>query len=115
MLNIGSPESAFRYSFLPVDGVGLARMEFILAEKIRVHPLALIHYAWLKQKARRDAKLKELAESLSKERTVAENGAVLFVCNVCDNEKVYTFEEAVDLRFRCPVCNSMLTNLSESE
>ncbi|MCD6549598.1 hypothetical protein J7K41_02745 [Candidatus Micrarchaeota archaeon] len=63
----------------------------------------------------RDAKLKELAESLSKERTVAENGAVLFVCNVCDNEKVYTFEEAVDLKFRCPVCNSMLTNLSEPE
>ncbi len=64
MLNIGSPESAFKYSFLPVDGVGLARMEFILAEKIRVHPLALIHYGWLKQKARRDAKLREIIRKI---------------------------------------------------
>ena len=43
MLNIGDPDNAFRYSFLPVDGVGLARMEFIVSSYIRVHPLALIH------------------------------------------------------------------------
>ena len=44
MLNIGAPEIAFKSSFLPNDGVGLARVEFILAEKIRVHPLALYHF-----------------------------------------------------------------------
>jgi len=44
MINIGAPEIAFKTSFLPNDGVGLARMEFILAEKIRVHPLALYYY-----------------------------------------------------------------------
>jgi len=44
MINIGAPEIAFKTSFLPSDGVGLARIEFILAEKIRVHPLALYHY-----------------------------------------------------------------------
>ncbi len=43
MLNVGSPEIAFGLSFLPNDGVGLARMEFIITEYIKVHPMALIH------------------------------------------------------------------------
>ncbi|MCD6500463.1 phosphoenolpyruvate synthase [bacterium] len=48
MINIGAPEIAFKASFLPNDGVGLAREEFIIAEKIRVHPLALYYYRELK-------------------------------------------------------------------
>jgi pyruvate,water dikinase len=48
MINIGAPDIAFKTSFLPNDGVGLARIEFILAEKIRIHPLALYHYKKLK-------------------------------------------------------------------
>jgi pyruvate,water dikinase len=43
MLNLGNPELAFKYSFLPNDGVGLARMEFIITEYIKAHPMALIH------------------------------------------------------------------------
>jgi len=43
MLNLGNPALAFKTSFLPNDGVGLARMEFIISEDIRVHPLALLH------------------------------------------------------------------------
>lgn len=43
MLNIGNPEAAFQQSFLPNDGVGLARMEFIITEYIKAHPMALIH------------------------------------------------------------------------
>ena len=43
-LNIGSPDIAFRSSFLPNDGVGLAREEFIFASEIKVHPLALLHF-----------------------------------------------------------------------
>ncbi|MCD2516179.1 phosphoenolpyruvate synthase [Massilia sp. G4R7] len=42
MLNIGNPDIAFRTRFLPNDGVGLARMEFIIAEHIRIHPMALV-------------------------------------------------------------------------
>ncbi len=42
MMNIGSPEIAFKNSFLPNKGVGLAREEFIIASKINAHPLALI-------------------------------------------------------------------------
>ena len=43
MVNIGNPETAFKTCFLPNDGVGLARMEFIVAEYIKVHPMALVH------------------------------------------------------------------------
>jgi pyruvate,water dikinase len=43
MINLGNPDLAFKTSFLPNDGVGLARMEFIISESIRAHPLALIH------------------------------------------------------------------------
>jgi pyruvate,water dikinase len=43
MVNIGNPDTAFKTSFLPNDGVGLARMEFIVAEHIRIHPMALVH------------------------------------------------------------------------
>ncbi|MDX1733564.1 MAG: phosphoenolpyruvate synthase [Halioglobus sp.] len=41
--NVGNPEQAFKLSFLPVDGVGLAREEFIIANGIGIHPLALLH------------------------------------------------------------------------
>lgn len=44
MLNISEPGSAFKLSFLPNSGVGLARIEFIVSSQIKVHPLALIHY-----------------------------------------------------------------------
>ncbi|GAB6068402.1 phosphoenolpyruvate synthase [Methylothermus subterraneus] len=43
MLNLGNPEIAFAISLLPSDGVGLARMEFIIGEAIKVHPMALVH------------------------------------------------------------------------
>ncbi|MEI7839309.1 MAG: phosphoenolpyruvate synthase [Methylococcaceae bacterium] len=43
MLNIANPEVAFKTSFLPNDGVGLMRMEFIITEYIKAHPMALIH------------------------------------------------------------------------
>ena len=42
MVNLGNPEVAFQTSFLPNDGVGLARLEFIVAEYIKVHPMALL-------------------------------------------------------------------------
>jgi pyruvate,water dikinase len=43
MMNVGNPELAFGLAALPNDGVGLARMEFIINESIGVHPMALIH------------------------------------------------------------------------
>jgi len=43
MLNLGNPELAFKTSRLPSDGVGLARMEFIINDSIQAHPMALLH------------------------------------------------------------------------
>ena len=44
MLNLANPELAFEASNLPVDGVGLARLEFIINNSIRVHPRALLEF-----------------------------------------------------------------------
>ncbi len=43
MINLGNPDLAFATSFLPNDGVGLARLEFIINEYIKAHPMALLH------------------------------------------------------------------------
>ena len=47
MMNLASPELAFKQAAIPNDGVGLARMEFIFANWVQVHPLALTRYATL--------------------------------------------------------------------
>ncbi len=44
MLNVASPDRAFDFQFLPNDGVGLARLEFIINRNIGVHPRALLDY-----------------------------------------------------------------------
>jgi pyruvate,water dikinase len=43
MLNLANPEMAFSLSKIPNDGVGLARMEFIINSFIQIHPMALVH------------------------------------------------------------------------
>jgi pyruvate, water dikinase len=43
MVNLGNPELAFQTALMPSDGVGLARMEFIINEHIKVHPMAVLH------------------------------------------------------------------------
>jgi pyruvate,water dikinase len=44
MMNVGNPDNAFHLSFIPNDGVGLARLEFIINNSIRIHPMALVHF-----------------------------------------------------------------------
>ena len=44
MMNLGNPDMAFEASFIPNDGVGLARLEFIINEYIRIHPMALLNF-----------------------------------------------------------------------
>jgi pyruvate,water dikinase len=43
MMNLGNPEEAFSLSMIPNDGIGLARMEFIINSYIKIHPMALVH------------------------------------------------------------------------
>lgn len=60
MMNVGEPDQAFTDSFIPNDGVGLARMEFIINNYIKVHPLALINYSKIK-----DAKIKKTVDEIT--------------------------------------------------
>ena len=53
MMNIASPELAFKQAAIPNDGVGLARMEFIFANWVQVHPLALTRYATVPAEVRK--------------------------------------------------------------
>lgn len=50
MMNVGEPELAFSESFIPNDGVGLARLEFIINNYIKIHPLALVNFDKLEDK-----------------------------------------------------------------
>ncbi|MFC1752371.1 phosphoenolpyruvate synthase [Thermoproteota archaeon] len=60
MMNLGNPEEAFNLSFLPNDGIGLAREEFIINSYIKVHPRALIDFKKLE-----DKEVKQKIEELS--------------------------------------------------
>jgi pyruvate,water dikinase len=60
MLNLANPSAAFRWWRLPCDGIGLARMEFVVTNAIRVHPMALVHFDKLK-----DEKAKQEIEVLT--------------------------------------------------
>ncbi len=62
MLILGNPEIAFRTSFLPNDGVGLARMEFVITEHIKAHPMALLHPERVQDENERRA-LRDLAHN----------------------------------------------------
>jgi pyruvate,water dikinase len=50
LVNMADPDNAFRISALPVDGVGLARIEFIITNAIKIHPMALLEPAKIKDK-----------------------------------------------------------------
>ncbi len=60
MINLGNPDIAFSASMIPNDGVGLARMEFIINSYIKIHPMALIHYNKLS-----DASVRKQIDSLT--------------------------------------------------
>ncbi len=53
MMNLADPDLAFHHSFIPNDGVGLAREEFIFSNYIKVHPLALLDYSKLDKKIKK--------------------------------------------------------------
>lgn len=53
MINVGYPDQAYELSFLPNDGVGLAREEFIVSEHFRIHPMALVNFEKVKDKKTR--------------------------------------------------------------
>jgi pyruvate,water dikinase len=64
MMNVGIPERAFLDAQIPHNGVGLAREEFIISSHIGIHPLALIHYHELKDRARTAPEIKALIDKI---------------------------------------------------
>ncbi len=60
MLNLANPAAAFRWWRLPADGVGLARMEFVINNYVKVHPMALVCYEKLE-----DEKIKKEISDLT--------------------------------------------------
>lgn len=77
MMNIGMPEEAFANSFLPNAGVGLLRLEFIIASEIGIHPMALINYQGLKSQASNLGDLANIEDEI-KRRTVGYEDKVQF-------------------------------------
>ncbi len=75
MMNVGDPDHAFAVSRLPNDGVGLARLEFIINNHIGIHPMALVNYPNLKRRDDIEEISKRILEEDPKEffiRTLAE-------------------------------------------
>lgn len=64
MMNVGVPEHVFSQGQIPCDGVGLARLEFIIASHIGIHPLALVEFDELQNKAEYDPKIAALVEKI---------------------------------------------------
>jgi len=65
MMNLGNPDLAFSLASLPVDGIGLARMEFIINEYIKAHPMALVHPERVDEKTRTELEaLRQAYESM---------------------------------------------------
>jgi len=81
MMNIGIPEKAFTHCQIPNDGVGLARIEFVIGSHIGIHPLALINYEELKKKAEteNDKKLKKVVSIIEEKTYGYKNKADFYV------------------------------------
>ncbi len=66
MMNVGIPEQAFAQAQIPNDGVGLARIEFVISSHIGIHPMALIEYEKLKEEAKNNAKIDKIVKEIEK-------------------------------------------------
>ncbi|MGD8227639.1 MAG: phosphoenolpyruvate synthase [Desulfobacteraceae bacterium] len=79
MMNVGIPEQAFTQGMIPNDGVGLARIEFIINSHIGIHPLALIDYEKLKGKATTDQRVAGVVYKIDQITSVYEDKTQFFI------------------------------------
>lgn len=77
MMNVAIPEKAFLLSQIPNDGVGLARIEFIINSHIGIHPMALVEYE--KLRTAREEKIREIVKEIEKRTSVYENKKEFYV------------------------------------
>ena len=79
MMNVGVPEKAFQQVQIPNNGVGLAREEFIINSHIGIHPLALLEYSQLKERAHTDSKIAEVVQKIDEKSIGYEDKVEFFV------------------------------------
>ncbi len=79
MMNVGVPEHVFTQGKIPCDGVGLARLEFIIASHIGIHPLALIEFDKLKERAEKEPEVAKIVEDIEAKTPGYENKEDFFV------------------------------------
>ncbi len=79
MMNVGVPEHVFTQGQIPCDGVGLARLEFIIASHIGIHPLALIEFDKLSKKAETDPEIARVVDLIEEKTPGYENKEDFFV------------------------------------
>ncbi len=82
MINVGIPDEAFIKGQIPNDGVGLAREEFIINSYIGIHPLALLNYDELKQRADGDARIARVVRAIDKRTEAYDDKAEFYVDNL---------------------------------
>jgi pyruvate,water dikinase len=79
MMNVGMPEKAFAQGMIPNEGVGLAREEFIINSHIGIHPLALLEYDKLRDKAKNDQKIAGVIYKIDQITAVYEDKKQFFI------------------------------------
>ncbi|WP_028841123.1 phosphoenolpyruvate synthase [Thermodesulfobacterium hveragerdense] len=79
MMNVGIPEQAFAQGQLPNEGVGLARIEFIIGSHIGIHPLALLNYEKLKEEAKKDKEIEKVVAVIEERAYNYNNKADFYV------------------------------------
>ncbi|MFP4086085.1 MAG: phosphoenolpyruvate synthase [Desulfobacteraceae bacterium] len=79
MMNVGIPEKAFSQGRIPNDGVGLAREEFIINSHIGIHPLALLDYDKLKEKAKSDQRIAGVMYTIDEITAVYDSKTLFFI------------------------------------
>ena len=80
MMNLGNPEQAFSLASLPLDGIGLARMEFIINDYIKAHPMALLHPEKVDEETKKELDKLAIAYSSKEEffvKTLSEGVATI--------------------------------------
>jgi len=75
LLNMANPAAALRWWRLPANGIGLARMEFIIGNIIKIHPMALVSFAKLK-----DATARRQIAGMARREQILQRGLSRWVC-----------------------------------
>ena len=84
MMNVGMPEKALTQGMIPNDGVGLARVEFIINSHIGIHPLALLNYDELKKRAKTDQRVAGVLYKIDEITSVYDDKTQFFIDKMCE-------------------------------